>query len=264
VVEALTQGLPVAKIHLADAAHGPEIDTIRRLARAAGVEVEQVTEARVTAIARTARHHQGVVADVEAARMSPLESFLQQRTGRRYATRVLVLDRVHNPSNVGMILRVAVAADLDGVVVPEVGTAEIGAVAIKASAGIAFRAPILRVGTAEDAVERLRAARFSVVGLTSGAPDLWDSHLPERAAFVLGNETDGLSPGVAERCTSLVSVPLANEVESLNVATAASVLAFELVRRKAAAAVPVDRGKGDGANGDGEQIAGKDGAGSDV
>lgn len=240
-------GLPVAKIHIADGVHGAEIDTIRRLARAGGIEIEQVTESRVTALARTARHHQGVVADVEAGRMSSLEPFLAQRTGRHHATRLLLLDRVHNPSNVGMILRVAVAANLDGVVVPEVGTAEIGAVAIKASSGIAFRAPILRVGTAEDAAERLRAARFAVVGLAADAPSLFDADLPERAAFVLGNESDGLSPGVLALCTSLVSIPLANDVESLNVATAASVLAFELVRRSLV-----------------RQPVGKESAGSDV
>lgn len=250
VVEALTQGLPVAKVHVADAAHGAEIDTIRRLARAAGVPVEQVTEARVTAIARSGRHHQGVVADVAAARMAGLEAFLAERRGRRFATTVLVLDRVHNPANVGMILRVAVAADLDGVVVPEVGTAEVGAVAIKASAGVAFRAPIVRVGTAEEAAEQLCAARFAVVGLDPAGPCLFDAELPERAAFVLGNETDGLSPGVAERCTATVSLPLANGVESLNVATAASVLAYELVRRRATNRSGARPGSAGGRNGE--------------
>ena len=59
---------------------------------------------------------------------------------------------IHNPANLGMILRSATAAGLDGVVVPDEGTAKIGAVAIKASAGVAFKAPILRIDNVLNAV----------------------------------------------------------------------------------------------------------------
>lgn len=231
VVEALRSSHQVARVHLADKVRGDTIDTILELARRRDVPVERVSERRLAAVARSGQH-QGVVADVRAPRMQPLMAFLEQRTGRHHATTVLVLDRIHNPANLGMILRSATAAGLDGIVVPESGTAGIGPVAIKASAGVAFSAPILRVDEAEYAMVQLRDARFELVAVDSGGPSLFEAELSDRVALVLGNETEGLSTAVRDACTRTVSLPLAEGVESLNVAAAASIVAYDMVRRR--------------------------------
>jgi 23S rRNA (guanosine2251-2'-O)-methyltransferase len=147
--------------------------------------------------------------------------------------RVLVLDGVTNPANVGMILRTATAAGLAGVVLPRQGVPDVGPLVIKASAGVAYRASILRAATVEDALAVLQDAGFMVLGLRGDAPDaLWDVDVPERAAFLLGSETHGISPAAARWVHQWVSIPLAAGVESLNVACAASVVAFELARRQ--------------------------------
>lgn len=152
-----------------------------------------------------------------------------------------MLDGVHNPANVGMIIRSATAAGLDGIVVPHRGTAELGPLVLKASAGIALRATLLRCDTSTDAVGALLDARFQIVGLSSagqGAPGLGDvaalagAALPVRAAYIVGNERNGISPAVAAAVEHWVTVPLANGVDSLNVACAATLLAFEVARRK--------------------------------
>jgi len=238
VLEALQSDLVVARVHMVDGARGDSIAEILDAARRRGVTVERTSEHRISAIARNGRHHQGVVADVAAPRMATLGAFLEQRTGRNHATTVLVLDQIHNPANVGMILRTAAAAGLDGIVVPDAGTAEIGPVAIKASAGVAFAAPILRVDRAEYAVNQLLDARFEVVAVDAGGELLFDAPLGDRVALVLGNETTGLSGEVRERCDRTVSLPLAAGVESLNVAAAAAVVCYELVRRRTSAARP--------------------------
>jgi 23S rRNA (guanosine2251-2'-O)-methyltransferase len=230
VLEVLETGQPVARIHLAERLDADFTNRVLDLARAREVRVERTSDRRLTAIARSGQH-QGVVADVQAPRMVPLMAFLEQRTGRLHATTVLVLDHIHNPANLGMILRTATAAGIDGVVVPDVGTAAVGPVAIKASAGVAFHAPILRVDKVEYAVTQLDDARFEIVGLEAGGDSLFDCELPERIAVVVGNETDGLSEEVRAACHRSVSLPLANGVESLNVAVAASVVAYEMVRR---------------------------------
>jgi 23S rRNA (guanosine2251-2'-O)-methyltransferase len=165
--------------------------------------------------------------------MQPLMAFLEQRTGRDHATSVLVLDAVHNPANLGMILRTATGAGVDGIVVPEVGTAEIGPLVIKASAGVAFSAPILRIDRAEYALAQLADARFELVAVDAGGPSLFDADLSDRVALVLGNETAGISPEAREHCDHTVSLPLSNDVESLNVAAAAAVVSYEIARRRA-------------------------------
>lgn len=233
VLEALQQGQAVARIHLVERAQGDVLQQILELAKARDVAVERTSERRLVALARSGQH-QGIVADVRAPRMQPLLAFLEQRTGRQHATTVVVLDHVHNPANLGMILRTATAAGIDGIVVPDAGTAAIGPVAIKASAGVAFAAPILRVDRVEYAMTQLTDARFQIVALDAGGDSLFDAPLDERIALVVGNETTGLSAEARAGCSQTISLPLENGVESLNVAAAASIAVYELVRRRTA------------------------------
>ena len=236
VAEALDDTtVPLARVFVADTARGDAIDRIGAAARRRGVAIERVTESRLAMLAHNGRHHQGVAADIAPPGLDALGPFLTQRRGRRHATALLLLDAVHNPANVGMIIRSATGAGLDGIVVPHRGTAELGPLVLKASAGVALRATLLRVDTAAEAVAQLHDARFTVIGLVGGHPDaenLFGAALPERAVYVLGNETDGLSAEVAAALDGRLAIPLAGGVESLNVACAASVLAFELARRR--------------------------------
>lgn len=234
VIEALHDtSLRFDKILLSDRARGPEIDTITGMAASRRVSVELVDETKVTAVARSARHHQGVVADVVAPAMQTLDAFCEQRRrGKDWACSLLVLDHVHNPANVGMILRSATAAGIDGVVIPHKGTADIGPVAIKASAGVAFRAPILRCETIGEAVHVLGEHRFSILGLDAHGTPLFDAELPDRAAYVIGNESTGLSTSAKGACNATLSIPLDNGVESLNAAVAAALVSYEVARRR--------------------------------
>lgn len=234
LIEALhDQTLTFDKILLSEKARGPEIDTIKGMAASRKVVIEKVTEMKVTAVARSSRHHQGVVADVVAPAMQLLSDFCEQRRrGKDWPCSVIVLDHVHNPANVGMILRSATAAGIDGVVVPHKGTAEIGPVAIKASAGVAFRSSILRTEDTTEALAILEQNRFEIFGLDGGGEPLFDTALPERAAYILGNESTGLTNNATAACDRIVSIPLTNGVESLNAAVAASILAYEIQRTR--------------------------------
>lgn len=220
--------LEVDKVVIADGAHGAGIREIQQAAKRRGLTVQRASTERVKKLAGNGRQDQGVFADVVAPRMLPLEAGL---AAGRLRT-VLVLDGITTPANVGMILRTATAAGIDGIVVPRKGVASIDPLVVKASAGVAFRSPILKAFTAEDAVRDLKDAGFWVVGLDAGGEDdLFAAHLPEPVAFVLGSETAGHGPEVAALVDSWVSIPMAADVESLNVAAAAAVVCFELVRR---------------------------------
>lgn len=239
----LDDDLHVDKVVIADGAHGSGLREIRQAARRRGVAVQQASAERVKKLAGNGRQDQGVFADVVAPRMRPLEAALAAplatplaaplaADGAARLRTVLVLDGVTTPANVGMILRSATAAGVDGIVVPRRGVASIDPLVVKASAGVAFRAPILKAFTAAEAVAALKAAGFHVVGLDAGGDDdLFSAHLPEPVAFVLGSETAGLSPDVAALVDTWVSIPMAAGVESLNVSAAAAVVCFELVRR---------------------------------
>ncbi len=229
VLEALDDGaLRVDKVVLAEGLRGEPVRAILSAARDRGVPVQRASAHRVKVLAGNGRHDQGVLADVVAPRMAPVDDFLDELDG---PAAVLVLDRVTNPANVGMILRTATAAGLAGVLLPRRGVPAIDPLVVKASAGVAFRAPVLRAATAEEGCAALRDAGFGVYGLAAGGPSLLDADLPPRVALVLGNETDGLSDAVRARCDGTLAIPMAGGVESLNVASAAAVAAFELRRR---------------------------------
>jgi 23S rRNA (guanosine2251-2'-O)-methyltransferase len=224
----LDDDLVVDKVVLADNAHGAGVREIQQAARRRGIEVQRTSAERVKKLAGNGRQDQGVFADVVAPRMLPLEVALAQGTLRT----VLVLDGITTPANVGMILRTATAAGVDGIVVPRRGVASLDPLVVKASAGVAFKAPIIKAFTADEAAGSLKDHGFHIVGLDAhGDDDLFAAHLPEPVAFVLGSETAGLTPEVAELVDTWVSIPMAAGVESLNVSAAAAVVCFELVRR---------------------------------
>src|SRR5204862_2838788 len=128
--------------------------------------VQRASAHRVKVLAGNGRHDQGVLADVVAPRMAPVDDFLDDLVG---PAAVLVLDRVTNPANVGMVLRTATAAGLDGVLLPRRGVPAIDPLVIKASAGVAFRAPVLRSATAAQGCAALRAAGVATLGLAGDA-----------------------------------------------------------------------------------------------
>ncbi|HXV93632.1 MAG TPA: RNA methyltransferase [Pseudonocardia sp.] len=230
VLEALHDDrLQVDKVVLADDARGEPVRAITAAARERGVPVQRASAHRVKVLAGNGRHDQGVLADVVAPRMQPVADFLDALTG---PAAVLVLDGVTNPANVGMVLRSATAAGLDGVLLPRRGVPAIDPLVVKASAGVAFRAPVLRAATAAEGCAALRGAGFGVYGLDAGGASLLDTDLPERVALVLGNETEGLSAPVRAELDGLLAIPMQGGVESLNVASAAAVAAFELYRRR--------------------------------
>lgn len=239
VLEALTSArVRVDKVLLADTARGPHVAEILAAAHRCGVPVHRVTAHRVKQIAGNGKQDQGVCADVVAPRMRTLDRALAEGLGGP----VVVLDGITTPANVGMLLRTATAAAVAGIVVPRRGVASIDPLVVKASAGVAFLAPILTVATAADAVAALRAADYTIAALAAGrGVALFDAELPADTAFVLGGETAGLSPTVVPLVEQWLQLPMAAGVESLNVAAAGAVLCYEIVRRRGVTAPHPDQ-----------------------
>ncbi len=226
----LDDDLAVDKLVVAENVARPSVRRLLGLAGQRGVPVEWATPQHVKRLAGNGKHDQGVVADVVAPGLRSLQDYVRAAPPSAV---VFVVDGVTNPANVGMIIRTATAAGFDAVVLPSAGSPGVGPLVIKASAGIAYRAGIVRCRRPEEAVRALREAGFTAYGLdSSGKRTIWEAPLPERAAFVLGNETDGISPACRELLDEDLAIPMQQGVESLNVASSAAVVAFEVARRR--------------------------------
>lgn len=231
VLESLRSGLRLERVLIAAGTKpNPVLDEIRRLAASAGIPVSEV--ARRGLDERSARGaHQGVMALAPAFEYAALEAVLAE-AGARDQALLVVLDHVTDPGNLGAIIRTVEVVGGSAVIVPKDRAASVGPVVHKASAGATAHLPVVQVTNVAQALEAIKNAGFWVAGADErGHDDLWSAPLDGRLALVLGAEGSGLARLTRDRCDFLVSIPVAGRVSSLNVAQAATVLAFEWRRR---------------------------------
>jgi 23S rRNA (guanosine2251-2'-O)-methyltransferase len=180
------------------------------------------------------RDHQGVVARVEPFHYA--DAYALAGVGKPL---LAVLDRVTDPHNLGAVCRSAEGAGATGVVVPAHGSAVVTPAVARASAGAIEHLPIAVVTNLVRYLEDVKSADLWIHGAAGDAvTSMWDADLAGGAALVLGAEGKGLRPLVRRTCDMLVSIPLAGEVESLNVSVAAALLLYEARRQRNAAGVP--------------------------
>lgn len=231
VLEALQQpGIKIHRLHLADSNKPASILTdITRIAEQHGAEICHHSKQALSRISRNSKQDQGVAVDLVLDGYQRYEDFLNQATtakGER-PYELLALDGITNPQNLGMILRSVAASGIAGVLLPSKGCAQIDPLVIKASAGALFRCPILRCDELSDALAAFQAKGAHVCGLSSHAEfTLAEFSADAPTIFVLGNETHGVSEKVQSLANQNLRIPMANGVESLNVAITASLLAF--------------------------------------
>jgi 23S rRNA (guanosine2251-2'-O)-methyltransferase len=231
VLEALRSGTRLERVMLAEGSKAnPALGEIERLARASGVPIERAAKQRLDRLSARGAH-QGVIAVAAPFRYAELEDVLRDNRDARRSL-LVVLDHVTDPGNLGAVIRSVEVAGGHAVIIPRDRAASIGMVAHKASAGATAHLPIVQVSNVASALGMLKDADYWVAGADErGEQALWTAPLDGRLALVLGAEGAGLARLTRERCDYLVSIPVAGRVSSLNVAQAATVLAFEWVRR---------------------------------
>jgi 23S rRNA (guanosine2251-2'-O)-methyltransferase len=175
------------------------------------------------------RDHQGVLALVEPFRYADAYALAAAEKPL-----LAVLDRVTDPRNLGAVCRSAEGAGATGVVVPAHGSAVVTPAVARASAGAVEHVPIAVVTNLARYLEEVKGGDLWVYGAAgeAGARSMWETDLAGGTAIVLGAEGKGLRPLVRRTCDALVSIPLAGEVESLNVSVAAAVLLYEARRQR--------------------------------
>lgn len=150
------------------------------------------------------------------------------------ARRILVLEHVVNPINLGVISRTAVGLGMDAMVLDDASVDPLYRRASRVAMGEVFGFPYARAGRFPAGLDPLSAAGFTLVALTpavdaesideiSFAPD-------ERVALVLGSEGPGLTDETMRRCDRRVSIPLSGNVDSLNVGAAAAIACYAITR----------------------------------
>ena len=139
--------------------------------------------------------------------------------------RLIALDGIQNPQNLGMIIRSCAAGNVDGVILPKKSSAKISPLVIKASAGTLFKLPIYYCNSLDEILNDLNDTK--IYSLSSHASKtIYDIKQTNKSIYILGNESDGVSKEVETLCNDSISIPMKRGVESLNVAITASLIAF--------------------------------------
>ena len=235
VVEALQAGIPVNALYVAE---GTERDgRVReafRLAAEAGISMLEVPRGELDRMT-TGAVHQGLAARVPAYEYAHPDELLDRADELKEPPLIVALDSVTDPRNLGAVIRSAAGFGAHGVVIPERRAAGMTASAWKTSAGAAARIPVAQTVNLVRQLKAYQDAGCMVVGLAADG----DVSLPEfdlapgPLVLVIGSEGKGLGRLVTETCDQIVSIPMANSLESLNAGVAASVALYAISQARA-------------------------------
>lgn len=229
VMEALQdQQLSCFRLHLAESNKpSSAIQEMEEIAQRRQIDIRYHNRQALSRISKNSKQDQGVCLDIRCESHQDEQGFLSTYKNQQSPLRLLALDRITNPQNVGMIIRSACAGNIDGILMSEKGSARLDALVIKASAGTLFKAPIIKCDQLIKTLSNYQNEGATIVGLSSyGSQRLASFNETNFVVYILGNETEGMSSEIQQLCDKTIHIPMNNGVESLNVAMTASLLAF--------------------------------------
>ena len=231
VLEAFRSGRPIDRVFILDGCKDGPIQTILREARKREVLVSFVKKERLDQLSETGKH-QGVVAQAAAYEYAQAEDMLEAARAKGEDPFLFILDGIEDPHNLGAIIRTANLAGAHGVIIPKRRAVGLTAVVAKTSAGALNYTPVARVTNLSAEIEELKKKGLWFVCAAMDGDVMYRCNLKGPIGLVIGNEGEGVSRLVREKCDMTASIPMKGEIDSLNASVAAGVLAYEIVRQR--------------------------------
>ena len=232
VTEALSAGRTIDKLFVADGDTDRALARICAMAKQAGAVVVPTDRRKLDYMSATGAH-QGVIAMVAAHDYASIDDILKKARDAGEPPLIVICDELSDPHNLGAIIRTAECAGAHGIIIPKRRSVGLTAVVGKASAGALEYMPVARVSNIAAAIDTLKKAGVWVYGRAAGGDTtLYRADLKSAAAIVIGNEGEGMSRLVSERCDFKVSIPMKGSISSLNASAAAAIMLYEAVRQR--------------------------------
>ena len=231
VIEAFRSGKPVDKLFVLDGCQDGPVRTIIREAKKHDTIINFVTKERLDQISET-KKHQGVIAYAAAYEYSEVEDMLELAKKKGEDPLLILLDNIEDPHNLGAIIRTANLAGAHGVIIPKRRAVGLTATVAKTSAGALNYTPVAKVTNLAKTMEELKEKGLWFVCADMGGESMYRLNLTGPIGMVIGNEGDGVSRLVKEKCDFIASIPMKGDIDSLNASVAAGVLAYEIVRQR--------------------------------
>ena len=226
VLGALEGDRPIEVVWLQQGRRDGRMRRLEDVARRRGVPVRMVPRARLDRLAGGVAHT-GCAARAGSVEWRQVADLVAPEG---VAGRLLVLDDVTDPHNVGAVIRTCVAFGVDGLILAGPSAPPLAAAASRAAAGLLDRIPIARTTVAADVLVQLRGHGYWAFGADGSGTPVADVTAPERWVLCVGSEERGLRAKTRSAVDEWVAVPMADGVESLNLSVSAAVLLYELSR----------------------------------
>lgn len=231
VQEALRAGRSINKVMVSDQLQYQAFKKLEQLAKEQGVNVQKVPKKKIDQLVDG--NHQGVAASVAAYEYADLEDLFAKAEEKGEAPFFIICDEIEDPHNLGSILRTADAAGAHGVIIPKRRSVALTATVAKTSTGAIEYIPVARVTNLARTIDELKERFVWVVGTDAEGTEDYrqlDGGMP--IALVIGSEGRGMSRLTKDKCDWTVSLPMAGRVTSLNASVAASLLMYEVHRKR--------------------------------
>lgn len=231
VIEAFRSGKTIDKLYVLDGCKDGPVMTIIREAKKTDTIIRYVDREILDRLSKTG-HHQGVVANAAAYDYAEVEDILNAAREKGEPPFVFILDGIEDPHNLGAIIRTANLAGAHGVIIPKRRAVGLTATVAKTSAGALNYTPVAKVTNLSATIEELKKEGLWFVCADIGGETMYNLNLTGPIGLVIGNEGEGVSRLVKEKCDYVASIPMKGNIDSLNASVAAGVLAYEIVRQR--------------------------------
>ena len=233
VMEAFRSGKTIDRVYVLKGCQDGPINSILREARKHDTLVNFVAKERLDQMSETGKH-QGVIASAAAYAYAEVEDMLKLAEEKGEPPFLFLLDDIEDPHNLGAIIRTANLAGAHGVIIPKHRAVGLTATVAKTSAGALNYTPVAKVANLGQTIDELKEKGIWFVCADMDGEVMYRQNLTGPIGLVIGNEGNGVSRLVKEKCDFTTAIPMNGDIDSLNASVAAGVLAFEIVRQRMA------------------------------
>ena len=171
-------------------------------------------------------NHQGIIMDVKNFEYTKFDDLVKD------SNKLVILDHLEDPHNLGAIIRTVEASGIDGIILPKNRSVSVNETVMKTSVGALYNVNVCQVINLNQTISKLKELGFWIIGTDMNESNYQEINYPEKSVLIIGSEGFGMSRLVKESCDYVVSIPMYGKINSLNASVAAGIMIYELIRKR--------------------------------
>ncbi len=231
ILEALKNGREIDKIFIRKGNTDGTLKKIVAMATDKGIVVQKIPPEKMDFMSQT-KNHQGIIAYVSVHQYAEVADILNSAKEKAEDPFIIILDEITDTHNLGAIIRSAEASGVHGIIIPKRRSAGLNATVGKTSAGAVEYVPVAKVTNLASTIEDLKKEGLWIACADADGENYFESNLKGPIAVVIGNEGDGVSRLIKEKCDFIISIPMFGKISSLNASVAGGLIMYEIVRQR--------------------------------